>query len=43
MRQRFAPAFTQMAWALMLSSLPVGLAFGASDTCSNLGALPAVV
>lgn len=43
MRQRFAPAFTQMAWALMLSSLPVGLAFAATDSCSNLGALPAVV
>ena len=43
MHQRLAPVFTQMAWALMLSSLPVGLAFAATDSCSNLGALPAVV
>ncbi|MDU1662093.1 MAG: pilus assembly protein N-terminal domain-containing protein, partial [Stenotrophomonas maltophilia] len=43
MRHRFAPAFTQMAWALMLSSLPVSLAFAATDSCSGLGALPAVV
>ena len=43
MRQHLAPALTQMAWALMLSSLHVGLAFAAADSCSNLGALPAVV
>lgn len=43
MSHRYAPVFTQMAWALMLSSLPVGLAFAASDSCTNLGQLPAAI
>ncbi|KAA0942043.1 MULTISPECIES: type II and III secretion system protein family protein [unclassified Pseudomonas] len=43
MSHRYAPVFTQMAWALMLSSLPVGLAFAASDNCTNLGQLPAAI
>src|SRR5690606_6786719 len=37
------PMFTQMAWALMLSSLPVGMALAAPGNCSALGRLPAVV
>ncbi len=43
MSHRYVPLFTQMAWALMLSSLPVGLAFAAPGNCSALGQLPAVV
>ncbi|MFO2463377.1 type II and III secretion system protein family protein [Pseudomonas sp. 15FMM2] len=43
MRHRFAPVFTHMAWALMLSSLPVCQAFAASDTCPNLEPLPAAL
>ncbi|MGA9701399.1 type II and III secretion system protein family protein [Pseudomonas sp.] len=43
MSHRYAPLFTQMAWALMLSSLPVGMALAAPANCSALGQLPAVV
>ncbi|MCD7041330.1 MULTISPECIES: type II and III secretion system protein family protein [Pseudomonas] len=43
MSQRYAPLFMQMAWALMLSSLPVGMALAAPGNCSALGQLPAVV
>lgn len=43
MSHRYAPMFTQMAWALMLSSLPVGMALAAPGNCSALGQLPAVV
>jgi len=43
MSHRYAPAFTQMAWALMLSSLPAGIALAAPANCSSLGQLPAVV
>jgi pilus assembly protein CpaC len=43
MSHRYVPLFTQMALALMLSSLPVGLAFAAPGNCSALGQLPAVV
>jgi pilus assembly protein CpaC len=43
MSHRYAPVFTHIAWALMLSSLPVGLALAAPTSCSNLGQLPAVV
>ena len=43
MSHRHAPMFTQMAWALMLSSLPVGMALAAPGNCSALGQLPAVV
>lgn len=43
MSQRYAPLFMHMAWALMLSSLPVGMALAAPGNCSALGQLPAVV
>lgn len=43
MSHRYAPMFTQMAWALMLSSLPVGMVLAAPGNCSALGQLPAVV
>ncbi|WP_314531776.1 type II and III secretion system protein family protein [uncultured Pseudomonas sp.] len=43
MSHRYAPLFTQLAWALMLSSLPVGMAVAAPGNCSALGQLPAVV
>jgi len=43
MSHRYAPVFTQMAWALMLSSLPFGLAHAAPGDCNTLGQLPAVV
>lgn len=43
MSHRYAPAFTHMAWALMLSSLPAGIAMAATANCSSLGQLPAVV
>ncbi|MBT2375128.1 type II and III secretion system protein family protein [Pseudomonas fluorescens] len=43
MSHRYAPVFTQMTWALMLSSLPVSLALAAPGNCSSLGQLPAVV
>ena len=43
MSHRYAPLFTQLAWALMLSSLPVGMALAAPGNCSALGQLPAVV
>ena len=39
MHQRFA----LMAWAMMLSSLPLGLAVAAPGDCSSLGQLPAVL
>lgn len=39
MHQRFA----LMAWAMLLSSLPLGLAVAAPANCSNLGQLPAVI
>jgi len=43
MSQRYAPVFTQMAWAFLLSSLPFGVALAAPGNCSALGQLPAVV
>ncbi|MGY2194702.1 type II and III secretion system protein family protein [Pseudomonas pergaminensis] len=43
MSHRYAPMFTQLAWALILSSLPVGMALAAPGNCSALGQLPAVV
>ena len=43
MSQRYAPLFMHMAWALMLSSLSVGMALAAPGNCSALGQLPAVV
>ena len=43
MSHRYAPLFTHMAWALMLSSLPVGMALAAPGNCGALGQLPAVV
>jgi len=43
MSHRYAPVFTQMTWALMLSSLPMGLALAAPGNCSSLGQLPSVV
>ncbi|MFC6336805.1 type II and III secretion system protein family protein [Pseudomonas sp. CCM 7891] len=43
MSHRYAPVFTQMTWALMLSSLPVSLTLAAPGNCSNLEQLPAVV
>ncbi|UII72193.1 type II and III secretion system protein family protein [Pseudomonas sp. HN11] len=43
MSHRYAHLFTHMAWALMLSSLPVGIALAAPGNCSALGQLPAVV
>ncbi|WP_455825844.1 type II and III secretion system protein family protein [Pseudomonas graminis] len=43
MSHRYVPLFTQMAWALMLSSLPVGMALAAPANCSALAQLPAVV
>ncbi len=43
MSHRYAPLFTHMALALMLSSLPVGMALAAPGNCGALGQLPAVV
>ncbi|MBC3303560.1 type II and III secretion system protein family protein [Pseudomonas sp. SWRI18] len=43
MSHRHAPLFTHMAWALILSSLTVGMAVPAPGNCSALGQLPAVV
>ncbi|ONH50459.1 pilus assembly protein CpaC [Pseudomonas cedrina] len=43
MSHRHAPLFTHMAWALILSSLTVGMAVAAPGNCSALGQLPAVV
>ncbi|TFY88714.1 type II and III secretion system protein family protein [Pseudomonas nabeulensis] len=43
MSHRYAPLFAQLAWSLMLSSLPVGMALAAPGNCSALGQLPAVV
>ncbi|KTB67935.1 secretin [Pseudomonas fluorescens] len=43
MSHRYAPMFTQLACALTLSSLPIGMALAAPGNCSALGQLPAVV
>lgn len=43
MSRRYAPMFTQLACALTLSSLPIGMALAAPGNCSALGQLPAVV
>ena len=43
MSHRYAPLFTHMALALMLSSLPVGMALAAPGNCGALGQLPVVV
>ncbi|AUG05665.1 type II and III secretion system protein family protein [Pseudomonas sp. S09G 359] len=43
MSHRYAPLFTQLACALMLSSLSAGIAWAAPGNCSALGQLPAVV
>ena len=43
MSHRYTAMFTHLAWTLMLSSLPAGMAFAAPGNCSALGQLPAVV
>ena len=43
MSHRYAPLFAPIAWALMLTSLPIGLAVAAPGNCSALGQLPPVV
>lgn len=43
MTRRYAPVFTRLACALMLSSLPAGFALAASGNCSSLGQLPATL
>ncbi|KTC63079.1 secretin [Pseudomonas fluorescens ABAC62] len=43
MSHRYAPLFAPLACALLLSSLPAGLAFAAPGNCSDLGQLPAVL
>jgi pilus assembly protein CpaC len=43
MSHRYAPLFTQLACALLLSSLSAGMAWAAPGNCSALGQLPAVV
>ncbi|WP_426134721.1 type II and III secretion system protein family protein [Pseudomonas sp. PWP3-1b2] len=44
MNRRFAPVFTlKIACALMLSTLPVGLALAATGNCGSLGQLPAAL
>ncbi|MHA6573104.1 type II and III secretion system protein family protein [Pseudomonas sp. ATCC PTA-122608] len=43
MTRRYAPVFTRLACALLLSSLPAGIAFAAPGNCSSLGQLPATL
>ena len=43
MSHRYAPLFTHMVWALLLSSLPAGIALAAPRNCNALSQLPTVV
>ncbi|KMT55813.1 type II and III secretion system protein family protein [Pseudomonas fildesensis] len=43
MSHRYAPLFTHIACAVMLSGVPAGMALAAPGNCSTLGQLPAVV